>query len=112
MQSSASTPAMAHADRRLSFRNLVLAIAILSGTFLILSNTLNPFRPHKSEDVSALRDHITKFTAADLQVTFTEGDVTGHADFDDGRKRSCPRAFAEPESEGLSWVNVMMGNGG
>jgi hypothetical protein len=38
--------------------------------------------------------------------------VVCHADFDDGRSVYAPRAFCGPESEALSYVNVMLGNGG
>ncbi|TYJ52195.1 hypothetical protein B9479_007210 [Cryptococcus floricola] len=41
-----------------------------------------------------------------------EGEVYGHADFQDGRRRSVRPEFVEPESEALGWVNVNLGNGG
>ena len=44
--------------------------------------------------------------------TKTADEVWGHADFDDGRKRSVKPEFAKPTSDGLYWTNVMLGNGG
>lgn len=41
-----------------------------------------------------------------------DGEVIGHADFGDGRKRVCKEEFVQPESQALGWVNVMLGNGG
>ncbi|OCF43056.1 hypothetical protein I317_03150 [Kwoniella heveanensis CBS 569] len=40
------------------------------------------------------------------------GWVEGHADFGDGRNNLCGEEFVNPQSEGTSWVNVMLGNGG
>ena len=68
---SVSSPAMAQTNRTISLRDVVLAFAILSGTFLFLSNTLIPFRPQKPQHYPASRDHFTRFTAEDLQVTLT-----------------------------------------
>ncbi|GMK53915.1 hypothetical protein CspeluHIS016_0105010 [Cutaneotrichosporon spelunceum] len=39
-------------------------------------------------------------------------EVQGHADFGDGRKLTCPKAFAQPASLALYHVNVNLGNGG
>ncbi|WVQ77907.1 hypothetical protein IAR50_007613 [Cryptococcus sp. DSM 104548] len=41
-----------------------------------------------------------------------EGEVHGHADFDDGRRQTARAEFLEPNSEALGWVNVNLGNGG
>ncbi|OWZ72964.1 hypothetical protein AYX14_01548 [Cryptococcus neoformans] len=41
-----------------------------------------------------------------------DGEVIGHADFGDGRRRVCKGEFVQPESQTLGWVNVMLGNGG
>jgi hypothetical protein len=50
---------------------------------------------------------------ADAQkILLSQGEVVGHGEFDDGRKRAVRREFVQPESEALYWVNVMMGNGG
>lgn len=40
------------------------------------------------------------------------GSVLGHGDFDDGRRRMVKKEFVDPSSEGLHWVNVMLGNDG
>lgn len=61
-----------------------------------------------------LGEHVVKLsnTAADWQVPLGTGQVVGHADFEDGRKRAVRREFTQPKSEGLYWVNVNLGNGG
>jgi hypothetical protein len=61
-----------------------------------------------------LGEHVVKLSnsAADWQVPLDRGEVVGHADFEDGRKRAVRREFTEPKSEGLYWVNVNLGNGG
>ncbi|ODN72681.1 hypothetical protein L202_08120 [Cryptococcus amylolentus CBS 6039] len=41
-----------------------------------------------------------------------EGEVYGHADFQDGRRQTVRPEFLEPNSEALGWVNVNLGNGG
>ncbi|ORY26128.1 glycosyl hydrolase family 92-domain-containing protein [Naematelia encephala] len=51
-----------------------------------------------------------KLTAEDLHPQSAE--IEGHWDFGDGRKRTTDKAFLDPESEALKWVNVMLGNDG
>ncbi|WVQ99719.1 hypothetical protein IAU59_006861 [Kwoniella sp. CBS 9459] len=64
------------------------------------------------------KDSFGRLTAYDLQRDGNErekgerGWMVGHADFGDGRSAVCGEEFAKPESEGASWVNVMLGNGG
>ncbi|KLT38965.1 hypothetical protein CC85DRAFT_266218 [Cutaneotrichosporon oleaginosum] len=47
-----------------------------------------------------------------MRLLGAEREVQGHADFGDGRKLTCPPAFARPASQGLYHVNVNLGNGG
>lgn len=44
--------------------------------------------------------------------TILDGEVRGHATFDDGRKETAPREFVKPVSEALFYTNVMLGNDG
>ncbi|KAK8864700.1 hypothetical protein IAR55_001952 [Kwoniella newhampshirensis] len=57
---------------------------------------------------------VVKLTEADLVrgTNAGQGKVRGHWDFGDGRKWTTSDAFVKPESKGLDWVNVMLGNGG
>lgn len=44
--------------------------------------------------------------------TVLDGEVRGHAPFDDGRKETAPREFVKPVSDALFHTNVMLGNDG
>lgn len=44
--------------------------------------------------------------------TVLDGEVKGHAPFDDGRKETAPREFVKPVSDALFHTNVMLGNDG
>lgn len=44
--------------------------------------------------------------------TVLDGEVRGHAPFDDGRKETAPREFVKPASDALFHTNVMLGNDG
>ena len=60
----------------------------------------------------ATYQYLKKRSQAVFGGTMGGGEVEGHGDFDDGRKRTVPRAFVDPKSEGLYWTNVMLGNDG
>lgn len=44
--------------------------------------------------------------------TIIDGEVKGHANFDDGRRTTAPSAFVRPRSDALFHTNVMLGNDG
>lgn len=44
--------------------------------------------------------------------TVVDGEVKGHADFEDGRRTTAPSAFVRPRSDALFHTNVMLGNDG
>lgn len=88
--------------RSISSAALILMILVVLGR----GRLFHPASP------SPLQPLVNKLTAEDLEVVTPEGEVLGHGDFDDGRKCHTMKAFVDPESEGLSWVNVHLGNGG
>jgi len=87
-------------------------LGVLTSLYIILFQVIPLFRSTKQPPPSRLQEHIQKLKPEDIEDVMDEGEVIGHADFEDGRKITTKRAFVEPGSKGLEWVNVMLGNGG
>ncbi|BEI84098.1 hypothetical protein CcaverHIS002_0407020 [Cutaneotrichosporon cavernicola] len=85
--------------------SVLLILAALGTSYLALQTTpLAQYLPGNAAGLGLadLLDSLFRFGS----------EVQGHADFGDGRKLTCPKAFAKPTSLGLYHVNVNLGNGG
>jgi hypothetical protein len=83
---------------------ILISSIICSYLYYLRTASINKASP-SSRNTDTLQLH------ASLGDPLTK-EVTGHGDFDDGRKRTVNPAFLVPESNALYWVNVMLGNGG
>ncbi|WWC62224.1 uncharacterized protein I303_104819 [Kwoniella dejecticola CBS 10117] len=92
---------------------LLLALGV-TGVYVYLSSILENIPFFASRLTSGSQNHqgFKKIRPHDESTSLPEGLVYGHADFQDGRSRTCRLEFAQPESEGCAWVNVNLGNGG
>lgn len=88
-----------------SVSSAILAFATLCVLYFALQNTdYAPYLPG-----SRLVDTASRVLEGLLG---SNDEIEGHADFGDGRKRTCPPLFATPSSGALYYVNVNLGNGG
>lgn len=83
---------------------LVLLLALGASYLALLATPLAPYMPgnEAARGVADLLDALLGLGS----------ETQGHADFGDGRKLTCPKAFAKPTSKALYHVNVNLGNGG
>ncbi|KAK4690007.1 hypothetical protein P7C73_g123, partial [Tremellales sp. Uapishka_1] len=86
---------------------LPLSLVLLCGVYWCCSRLLAFLEPWRGGQVS--EDGIT---VDNLSQEDPQGLVEGHGDFGDERKRFIGKVWNTPDSEGLRWVNVMLGNGG
>jgi hypothetical protein len=83
----------------------LLLLLALGASYLALQATpLAPYMPG-NEGARGVADLLDALLGLGSQTQ-------GHADFGDGRKLTCPKAFARPASKALYHVNVNLGNGG
>lgn len=108
-----SSTAREREDKNLSLSRLRLSLlfysfAAASSVYLILLRTpYASYVPYAEEGFSGFTDMLKNLVDSGLT-----GNINGHVDFGDGRKTAPAMAFCRPKSEALSYVNVMLGNGG